>query len=645
MKNHNIFMALAVFAACMLPGAARAQEAPAAPPLDETGLMFMGEDLYTVSIASRKAEPLRRAPAAVTVIQGKALQNYRTLAEVLRHVPGFFVDRNELNERIFLRGIPNSFLVMMDGVPFASDASTIAYPRGMEMSLEYIEKIEIIRGPGSAMWGPDAFSGVVNLVTKKGKQLQGAQATAELGSDSTRGSTLQCGFEKNGWDAFLFGSSSASHGFEDDLPDNSQRHDDRFGEVYGKVSYKDFFEISGRYSKYGDYYSEQVFKLDGKESKPFSFIQATFNKSFEKSSVSLQGWYQFFDSFEDYDPTRYEQRNSQYGAEFKYDQTLFTNNYATFGTSFRYNDGSQTKLRTNNEEFTYFPSYETHLYSFYFQDKWKLTDNLETTMGLRYDKHSAYDNFCSPRFGINYLFWDFFDIKLLYGRAFRTPTLAVLIEQTGLQPEQIDSYEAELGYHYKNIFGIEANYFYNKFKDLIERNALGQISNNGKDNIKGFELSVTCQPLKNLSFYGNFSRLMGKHQKGASATTLIPNPDKPDETIKNTIESFYNVAPDRISNLGIEYSFLRHFKCDLEMNYIDKRKLGQTSNNKSTPQHLGGFATFDANLFITGLPVKNLELALKLRNITDRHYTTRGVFGNVEGEGSKAYFVIKYRFN
>ena len=64
-------MALAVFAACVLPVAARAQEAPAAPPLDETGLMFMGEDLYTVSIASRKAEPLRRAPAAVTVIQGK----------------------------------------------------------------------------------------------------------------------------------------------------------------------------------------------------------------------------------------------------------------------------------------------------------------------------------------------------------------------------------------------------------------------------------------------------------------------------------------------------------------------------------------------------------------------------------------------
>jgi outer membrane cobalamin receptor len=644
MKNCSFFMALAVLTTCMLPAGARAQETPAALTLNETGLMFMGEDLYTVSIASRKAEPLRRAPAAVTVIQGKDLERYRTLAEVLRHVPGFFVDRNELNERIFLRGIPNSFLVMMDGVPFASDASTIAYPRGMEMSLEYIEKIEIIRGPGSAMWGPDAFSGVVNLVTKKGEKLQGAQVSAELGSDDTRGTNMQCGFAKNGWDAYLFGSSSQSHGFEDDLPGRGQRLDDRFGEVYGKVSYKDILEISGRYSKYSDYYSEPTFMLNGKESKPFSFIQTTLNKSFEKSSVSLQGWYQFFNSLEDYDPTRYRQKNKQYGVELKYDQTLFANNYATFGSSIRYNDGSRTKLRAYGEEFTYFPSYNTHLYSFYFQDKWKLTDNLETTGGVRYDDHSVYGSFCSPRFGISYLFWDNFDIKLLYGRAFRTPTLAVLIEETGLNPEQIDSYEAELGYHYKNIFGIECNYFYNKFKDLIERNALGKISNNGKDNIKGFEISITCEPIKNLSIYGNYSRLLGKHQRGASATTVITDPENPDQTIQNTVESFYNVAPDHIINWGVEYSFLRYFRADLEMNYVDKRKLGQVDADKKTRGHVGGFATFDANLFITGLPVKNMELVLKLRNITDRQYTTRGVFGEVDGEGSKAYFMIKYKF-
>jgi outer membrane receptor protein involved in Fe transport len=220
----------------------------------------------------------------------------------------------------------------------------------------------------------------------------------------------------------------------------------------------------------------------------------------------------------------------------------------------------------------------------------------------------------------------------------------VVIEKPGLSPEQIDSYEAELGYHYKNLFGIELNFFYNALKDLIERNALGQISNNGRDNIRGFELSVTGKPLKNLSLYGNYSRLIGSRQRGASATTVLTNPENPDETIENTIESFYNVAPDHIVNLGVEYSFLRHFRFNVEINFVDQRKLGVSSDGSSSRRHLGSYAVFDASLFVTGLPVKKMELALKLRNLTDRHYTTRGVFGNVDGEGSKAYFIVKYKF-
>lgn len=643
-KSKFIAAALLAAAVCLPRGFAAAQEAGPGVPLDETGLMFVGEELYTVSIASRKAEPLRRAPAAVTVIQGEAIRRYRTLAEVLRHMPGFFVERNEVKSRIFLRGIPDSFLVLMDGVPFASDASTRDYPRGMDLSLEYIDKIEVIRGPGSSLWGADAFSGVVNLVTKKGEKLQGVQVSAELGSDDARGTTVQCGFAKNGWDAYLFGSSSQVHGFEDDLPGGGQRRDDRYGEVYAKVSYRDLFEISGRYSKYRDYYTEPAFLLEGQECKPISFVQATLNKSFADASVSLQGWYQFFNSLEDYDPTRYRQQNEQYGAELKYDQTLFGSNFITLGASFRYNDGTRTYVKANGGRQEYFPRYDTRRFSLYFQDKWKITDSLETTVGLRYDNHSEYDRFFSPRFGLNYLFLDYFNVKLLYGRAFRTPSLAVVIERPGLNPEQIDSYEAELGFHYKNLLGVELNFFYNSLKDLIERNALGNISNKGSDRVKGFEVSLTSKPFKNFSLYGNYSRLFGKRQKGASAITVTPNPDDPNETIENTIESFYNVAPDHIVNLGVEYSFLRHFRVNLEMNFVDQRKLGSTSSEEKGRRHLGSYATFDANLFVSGLPLKNMELALKLRNVTDRRYTTRGVFGNLEGEGGKAYFIIKYKF-
>jgi iron complex outermembrane receptor protein len=606
--------------------------------------MFIGETLHTVSIASRKAEPLQRAPAAVTVIQGEELKNYRTLAEVLRKVPGFFIDRNELKERIYLRGIPDSFLVMMDGVPFSSDASTIDYPRGMDLSLDYIKKIEIIRGPGSALWGPDAFSGIINLVTKNGQELQGAKVKGETGSYDTLGTSAQAGFAKKGWDGFVFASNARSEGFENDLPGNEKRKDDRYGETYGKLSYKDVFEISGRYSRYRDYYTIPNFFLEGSEHKSFSFVQATLNKSFENSSISLLGWYQYFDSLDDYDESRYEQINRQYGGEVKYDQSFFENNFATLGASVRYNDGEKTKFKYNDKEFEYFPSYNTHLVSFYFQDKWKIFDNLETTFGVRHDRHSEYKNFYSPRAGINYMFWDHFNIKLLYGRAFRTPSLAVIIEEPGLKPERIDSYEVSMGFYLNKIFNIEMNYFYNKFDDIIQRSIKGDISNKGKETIKGIEIALTCQPFSALSFYSNYSHLFGDWQKGVRSIELLST-DDPSQPVENTIESFLNVAPDNVFNFGIDYRFCSNFRLNLNFNWVDKRKLSKgTEEFYGGRKNLSSYFLMDVNLFLKDFPFRNIEMALKIKNITDERYLTRGVFGTVDSEGSSMYFSIDYKF-
>ncbi len=615
---------------------------------DDAELMFIGEDLYTVSIASRKAEPLQRAPAAVTVIHADELKKYRTLAEVLRQVPGVFVDRNELKERIYLRGIPDSFLVMMDGVPFSSDASTVDYPRGMELSLDYIEKIEIIRGPGSALWGPDAFSGIVNLVTRKGEDLQGVEIKAETGSYDTLGTSFQAGFAKNGWDGFMFGSYAQTEGFEHDLPGSLRhRRSDRYREVYARLSYRDIFEVSGRWSRYRDYYSDITNLLEGSEFKSFSFVQATLNKSFENASISLQGWYQYFDSLDDYDQTRYTQFNRQYGLEAKYDQTLFGNNFVTIGASYRYNDGATTRLSLHEQDFTrdVFPNYDTHLASVYFQDKWKVFEGLEATFGIRYDKHREYRRFFSPRLGITYSFLDYFSLKLLYGRAFRTPSLAVVIEESGLDPERIDSYEVALGFHYNNIFSMEVNYFYNEYDDIIERDPFGEISNSSDELIKGVEVSVSWKPFDSLSLYANYSHLFGDRQKGASATRLEPSREDPNQTIESTLESFFNVAPDNVFNCGIDYSFLRRFRVNLEMNYVDQRKLSGTGQFAAGGRrHLGSYVLFDVGLFARDFPVRNLEMALKIKNITDKDYDTRGVFGLIDGEGSSMYFMMKYRF-
>jgi outer membrane cobalamin receptor len=627
-------------------GHALAQEK--APAFEETELMFLGEELYTVSIASRRIETLQRAPAAVTVISAEELKKYRTLAEVLRRVPGFFIDRNEVKERIYLRGIPDSFLVLLDGVPFSCDATTIDYPRGLDLSLTCIEKIEIVRGPGSALWGPDAFSGIINLVTKKGADLQGGLLTAGGGSFDTKRAETLAGFNRRDWDGMLFMSTTKTKGFEHDLHDGQERPHDHYDEAYGKLSYKDILEISGRYSRYRDFYSEPVFMYEGSEHKPFSFIQATLNKSFEKSAFSLQGWFQYFDNQDKYGESQFTQNNKQYALEAKYDFSLWEQHFLTLGSSFRYNDGSKTTFTFEDQDFDYFRRYFTRRYSGYFQDKWKIAQNLEATAGVRYDDHSIYGSFTSPRAGLNYLFWDYFNAKLLYGRAFRTPTLAFLIEQIGLKPERIDSYEAELGFHYKNLFGVELNFFYNKLKDLIERDASGTIKNSGEKNIKGVELSITAKPHRSVSVYANYSHLFGNRQSGTQATIEIPSNEDPGQTTESTIESFLNVAPDSVFNCGIDYSFLRHCRASLELNYVDERKLGTltqaTEPSARLRKNLGSYALWDFYLQVKDLPFKNLDLALKVKNITAKKYDTRGVFGLVDGMGRATFITINYRF-
>ena len=460
---------------------------------------------------------------------------------------------------------------------------------------------------------------------------------AEQGSFDTGRVAGQAGFNRHGWDAFVFGATARSEGFEDDLPNDRQRHDDRVGEVYARLSYRDLFEISGRFSDYTDYYSEPSFLLQGAEEKSFSFVQTTLSKSFERSSVSLQGWFQYFENRDDYDTSGYRQFNRQYGLEGKYDVSLLSSHVSTFGMSFRYNQGSSTRFVSRGTSLSYFPDYDTRLFSCYFQDKWSLSDNLEATVGLRYDNHSEYESFVSPRFGVSYQFFDYFTLKLLYGRAFRTPSLVSLIEESGLDPERIDSYEAELGFHYRNRLNFTLNYFYNELDDLIQRDAFGAIANRRKENIKGIEAAVRWRVTDQVSLYGNVSHLFGDRQQGTRGT------QDPDEG-GTTIESFYNVGPDNMGNLGGSYTPWPWLTVSLEMNWVDARRLSRVVSTPGGRKRLGSYALFDLYVAVRDLPLRNMDLTATWKNIFDRDYTTRGVFGLVDGQESAVYVSLRYRF-
>ena len=107
----------------------------------------------------------------------------------------FYVEHTGVKEQLFLRGVADSFLVLIDGVPYGQRFFQCRLSsRGSIFSLDYVKQIEVVRSPGSALWGADAFSGVINVVTRKGKDIDGTLLKAEVGSFDTKSGDILSGY-------------------------------------------------------------------------------------------------------------------------------------------------------------------------------------------------------------------------------------------------------------------------------------------------------------------------------------------------------------------------------------------------------------------------------------------------------------------
>jgi outer membrane receptor for ferrienterochelin and colicin len=137
----------------------------------ENELLFAGK-LDVVS-ASRTKQPIDQAPAAVTVITADQIESSGavTLLDVLRYVPGLNVfESNATIAGVSLRGLSslltNTLLVMIDGRPVNQDVSGGVPWTFLPLELLQVKRIEVIRGPGSTLYGANAFNGVINIITK-----------------------------------------------------------------------------------------------------------------------------------------------------------------------------------------------------------------------------------------------------------------------------------------------------------------------------------------------------------------------------------------------------------------------------------------------------------------------------------------------
>ncbi len=169
--------------------------------LDELGA------IPVTAIATGTSKPIFQSAAVTSVITAEQIKSMGAteLHEVLETVPGVHasLQENTYDYNYSMRGIRNTqnsqVLMLLNGTrittPFDGTLMT-----GTELPIEAIQQVEVIRGPGSALYGADAFAGVINIITKKAKDINGTALGVRVGDHSTQSGWGQYGAQWAGWD-------------------------------------------------------------------------------------------------------------------------------------------------------------------------------------------------------------------------------------------------------------------------------------------------------------------------------------------------------------------------------------------------------------------------------------------------------------
>lgn len=423
------FRALAKYKACGLAWLLAACLSASASPLGSLKQSSMGNELLfagsqTVVTASRSMQPLEQAPAAVTVITQAQLERYGavTLPDILRYVVG--MDVSEMNAgaiNISLRGFnsqyTNNLLILLDNRPINELFNGGIFWQIVPVMLSQIKRIEIVRGPGSVLYGANAYNGVINIITKTPQELVSAGSSLQFrtvlggyksddtellaSTDDGHGNALAVGFAYNHAGGFGSGGSlgvrdnyavpfvslDAQHKMERGVLRLQAGDIEYAGNLY-EILY--FPGIHSRNTYLTLRYDEPKAQNPLVARLSFSDFKASSQNSTVDVVHSLEGEIQKQHIFS-------RQQTLVYGLQVQH-----------------------TELHSDD---AYPGKHYRDIVGLYAQDEWKLPNRWIAYLGLRFDQATAYGSNFSPRVSIIKELGAKQTLRVAYGTSFQAPTL------------------------------------------------------------------------------------------------------------------------------------------------------------------------------------------------------------------------------
>ena len=191
------------------------------------------DELPVVLSVSRLSQPVSDAPAAVTIIDQDQIRasGFRDIPDLLRLVPGFSVAYTRNNTwAAGYHGLGDAFSrrfqVLVDGRSIYSPHYGAVYWADLPLSIDDIERIEVVRGPNAAIHGANAFAAVINIITKTAAQVPGESVSLQLGEQDMRGLTVRHGGGQGALRYRLTASAQQRDRFESDITDKPPGNED-----------------------------------------------------------------------------------------------------------------------------------------------------------------------------------------------------------------------------------------------------------------------------------------------------------------------------------------------------------------------------------------------------------------------------------
>lgn len=647
---------VAVF--CVLPASAHAAEGS---PSDLTSVPF--EQLLQTEIvtAAKMARQVSDAPSAVAIVTAQDIRDfgYRTLADIISSMRGLYTTYDRSWQYIGGRGFgrPGDYtgriMVMIDGYATNDNIYNQAYiDNAGLLDTELIERVEYVPGTGSVLYGNNAYFGIINVITKKGRDIGGAQLAMERSSYGGKKGRATYGEQlENGADVLVSASWLDSDGRNlyfpefDNLANNpglasnhgiARNLDYTIAKrLFGKLHFQNW-TLEGGYVDHQKGTPTAAYGVDFNAYNQYwdtnGFLSAKYDADLspqlKSSTHAYYGYY--LDKGAGFYTVggmwREHNRGQWWGIDEKLLATWFDGHKLVLGLEYRDDfqlDLSDPAGSSSNDRSTI---------SLYLQDEITLTDKLRLNVGGRYDHGSDVGGNFSPRVALLYSPMPQTTLKASYSTAFRMPaayekyyTDGEQVPNLNLGPEYITTTELVLEHRFSPAMRFTGSVYRYRTSDLITgvdnipAPGLFQFVNAGSGHTKGVEAELE-------RIWDNGTRLRGSYAWQ----------DAIDETGARMINS-----PKHLGKLNLSFPLLHNaVRTGLELQYTGERLT-------ESQAHVGGDTlanlTFTADHFLRGL-----SASASIRNLFDHRYFAVAPGGYVQDtlqmDGRNFWLQLQYDF-